>query len=209
MKVLLVNGSPKEQGSTFTALTTFAEELNKHGIETEFFHLSKQKAIEGCRACYACVKTKKCVIDDIVNEFSELAATADAFVFGSPVHYVALSGGLTSFLDRVFFTSRRGEHIAGKPVSGVVICRRGGATAALDQLYKYFAYCHMPIVTGQYWNMVHGHNPEQVVQDLEGIQNMRTLGKNMAWLLNCIAAGKAAGHLFPEHEPPVMTNFIR
>lgn len=209
MKVLLVNGSPKPEGSTNGALLALGEELNKNGVETEFFHLAKQSPIEACRACNTCLKTGICVIGDVVNEFIEVSKTVDGFVFGSPVHFAAISGQLTSFMDRLFFAQSREKQMAGKPVAGVVICRRGGATAALDQLYKYFAYCHMPIVSGQYWNMVHGHNAQQVTEDLEGMQNMRTLGKNMAWLLNCIQVGKAAGHPFPQQEKPVFTNFIR
>lgn len=209
MKILLVNGSPKEKGSTNAALLALGEQLKGQGIETEMFQLSKQREIEGCRACNTCLKTGMCVIGDVVNEFMELAKQADGFVFGSPVHFAGLSGQLASFMHRLFFAQSRGKQMAGKPVAGIVVCRRGGATAALDQMYKYFAYAHMPIVSGQYWNMVHGHNAEEVAQDLEGMQNMRTLGKNMAWLLHCIQIGKAAGHTFPEHERTVFTNFIR
>jgi multimeric flavodoxin WrbA len=134
------------------------------------------------------------------------AKTADGFIFGSPVHYAAASGQITSFLDRFFYA---GDGLSYKPGAAIVSCRRGGATAAFDQLNKYFTIRSMPIVSSQYWNMVHGNTPEEVKQDLEGMQIMRTLGKNMAWLLKCIQAGKKAGIALPEQEPKVATNFIR
>ena len=142
-----------------------------------------------------------------MNEFIEKAKTADGFVFGSPVHYASASGMITSFLDRVFYG--RGAIFQGKPGACVVSCRRGGASAAFDQLNKYFTINCMPVVSSQYWNQVHGNTPEEVKQDLEGMQTMRTLGNNMAWLLKCIEAGKASGVNFPEREPAQKTNFIR
>ena len=146
-------------------------------------------------------------MDDPVNEFVEKAKTADGFVFGSPVHYAAASGAITSFLDRAFYG--KGNVFAGKPGAAVVSCRRGGAASAFDQLNKYFTINSMPVVSSQYWNQVHGNTPDEVRQDAEGLQTMRTLGSNMAWLLKCIAAGKAAGVDFPEREPAQKTNFIR
>lgn len=206
MKVLLVNGSPHAQGCTYTALCEVAAALEKQGIETELFQVGT-KPISGCLGCGACIKTGKCVIDDVVNEFVEKAKDADGFVFGSPVHYAGASGAITSFMDRVFYG--KGAVYANKPAAAVMSCRRGGATATLDQLNKYFTISNMPIVSSQYWNMVHGNTPDEVRQDLEGLQTMRTLGINMAWLLKCIEAGKAAGIAMPEREAKVATNFIR
>mgnify|MGYP003303297286 FL=1 len=206
MKVLLVNGSPHAQGCTYTALCEVAAALEKQGIETELFQVGT-KPISGCLGCGACIKTGKCVIDDVVNEFVEKAKDADGFVFGSPVHYAGASGAITSFMDRAFYG--KGAVYANKPAAAVMSCRRGGATATLDQLNKYFTISNMPIVSSQYWNMVHGNTPDEVRQDLEGLQTMRTLGINMAWLLKCIEAGKAAGIAMPEREAKVATNFIR
>ena len=206
MKVLLVNGSPHAQGCTYTALREVAAVLEKQGIETELFQVGT-KPISGCLGCGACIKTGKCVIDDVVNEFVEKAKDADGFVFGSPVHYAGASGAITSFMDRAFYG--KGAVYANKPAAAVMSCRRGGATATLDQLNKYFTISNMPIVSSQYWNMVHGNTPDEVRQDAEGMQTMRTLGINMAWLLKCIEAGKAAGIAMPEREAKVATNFIR
>ena len=206
MKVLLVNGSPHAQGCTYTALCEVAAALEKQGIETELFQVGT-KPISGCLGCGACIKTRKCVIDDVVNEFVEKAKDADGFVFGSPVHFANASGAITSFMDRAFYG--KGAVYANKPAAAVMSCRRGGATATLDQLNKYFTISNMPIVSSQYWNMVHGNTPDEVRQDAEGMQTMRTLGINMAWLLKCIEAGKAAGIAMPEREAKVATNFIR
>lgn len=206
MKVILVNGSPKEKGCTYTALCEVAGALEKNGIGTEIFWVGA-KPIAGCIGCGACSKSGKCFVDDCVNVFVEKAKTADGFVFGSPVHYAAASGALTSFLDRAFYG--KGAVFAGKPGAAVVSCRRGGASAAFDQLNKYFTINSMPVVSSQYWNQVHGNTPEEVQKDAEGMQTMRTLGNNMAWLLKCIEAGAAAGITFPEREPAVRTNFIR
>lgn len=208
MKVLLINGSPKVNGCTFTALSEVAKELNKENIETEIFHVGN-KPIRGCMACGGCSKnnTSKCVFnDDTVNIALEKAKDADGFIFGSPVHYAGASGQITSFLDRFFYA---GAGFQYKPGAAVVSCRRGGSTAAFEQLNKYFTISNMPIVSSQYWNMVHGNTPEEVMQDLEGMQIMRTLGKNMAWLLRCIQAGKTSGVNLPEKEPTIRTNFIR
>ena len=207
MKVLLINGSPHEKGCTYTALCEVEKELRAGGVETEIFHVGK-KPISGCIACGACKKNGegKCAIDDVVNLALEKAKDADGFVFGSPVHYAAASGAMTSFLDRFFYA---GRGFALKPGAAVVSCRRGGATAAFEQLNKYFTISNMPVVSSQYWNMVHGNTPEEVCRDLEGMQIMRTLGRNMAWLLKCIEAGRAAGITPPEGEARVATNFIR
>ncbi|MGE5628008.1 MAG: flavodoxin family protein [Solirubrobacterales bacterium] len=208
MKVLLINGSPKAEGCTFTALSEIALELNKEGIDTEIFHVGV-KPIRGCTACKVCFTSKsgKCIFnEDTVNIGIEKAKEADGIIFGSPVHYAAASGQITSFLDRFFYATGGMPY---KPGAAIVTCRRGGSTAAFDQLNKYFAISNMPIVSSQYWNMVHGNTPEEIRQDLEGMQTMRTLGKNMAWLLKSIEAGKEAGVNLPEKEPRAITNFIR
>ena len=205
MKVLLVNGSPHEFGCTYTALAETAKALNENGVETEIVWLGKQ-ALEGCRGCGACRKLWKCVIDDCVNEFMEKAAEADGFVFGSPVHYASAGGALVSFMDRLFYSSSR--KLAYKPAACVVSCRRGGATATFDVLNKYFTINNMPVVSSNYWNEIHGNTAEEAAQDVEGIQTMRVLGNNMAWLLKCIEAGKAVG-IEPQKEKKVLTNFIR
>ena len=206
MKVLLTNGSPHAKGCTYTALGEVAEALNKEGIETQIFQVGT-KPISGCLGCGACMKTGRCVISDTVNEFLDLAEQADGFVFGSPVHFASASGMLTSFMDRAFYG--RGNLFAYKPAAAIMSCRRGGATAAFEQINKYFTISNMPIVGSQYWNMVHGNTPDEVKQDLEGLQTMRTLGLNMAWLLKSIQAGKEAGLQLPQREPAVKTNFIR
>ena len=180
--------------------------LEKNGIETEIVQIGK-KPVSGCIACRACAKLGKCVFDDGVNEFVEKAKEADGFIFGSPVYYANASGQVRSFLDRAFYSG--GKYFAGKPGAAVVSCRRAGSTTAWDELNKYFTINCMPVVSSQYWNMVHGNTPEEVKQDQEGLQIMRTLGNNMAWLLKCIAAGKEQGIDFPQREPAVKTNFIR
>jgi len=208
MKVLLINGSPKAKGCTYTALCEVEKELINEGIITEILHVGS-KPIRGCMACGGCSKDDngKCIFnDDIVNIALEKAKEADGFIFGSPVHYAAASGQITSFLDRFFYA---GNCFQYKPGAAVVSCRRGGSTAAFEQLNKYFTISNMPVVSSQYWNMVHGNTPEEVKQDLEGMQTMRTLGKNMAWLLKCIQAGKEAGIELPKAEERAVTNFIR
>jgi multimeric flavodoxin WrbA len=209
MKVLLINGSPHAKGCTYTALKEVAGALEKEGIETEIFHVGV-KPISGCIGCGYCKKSglNRCVFDeDSVNTAIDKAAEADGFIFGSPVHYAAASGAVTSFLDRCFYAAS--SVFAYKPGACVVSCRRGGATAAFDQLNKYFMISNMPVVSSKYWNMVHGNTPEEVAQDLEGLQIMRTLGRNMAWLLKSIEAGKNAGIPMPAEEKRISTNFIR
>ncbi len=205
MKVILVNGSPKEKGCTYTALSEAAKTLNENGVETEIFWIGNG-ALAGCTGCGGCGKGK-CVFDDSVNEFVAKADEADGFIFGSPVHYAAASGALTSFLDRAFMSG--GGKMRGKVGASVVSCRRGGASAAFDQINKYFTINNMPIVSSQYWNQVHGTNPDEVRRDLEGMQTMRTLARNMAWLIKCIELGKKNGVTIPEPEAKVKTNFIR
>ncbi|MBN7771753.1 flavodoxin family protein [Clostridium aminobutyricum] len=207
MKVLLMNGSPRAKGCTYTALTEIAQELEKENIETEIFQIGN-KPISGCIACSGCMETdEECVLKgDRVNEALKKAKEVDGFIFGSPVHYAGASGAITSFLDRFFYAGKSFQY---KPGAAIISCRRGGSTAAFDQLNKYFTISNMPIVSSQYWNMVHGNTPEEVRQDLEGMQTMRTLGKNMAWLLKSIQAGKEAEIQLPKQEPREFTNFIR
>ena len=205
MKVLMLNGSPHEFGCTYTALNEAAKALNEQGIETEIVWIGRE-SLEGCRGCAACSKLWKCVVEDKVNEFAQKAAEADGFIFGSPVHYASAGGAIVSFMDRLFYSS--GRKMAYKPAACVVSCRRGGATATFDVLNKYFTINQMPVVSSNYWNEIHGNTAEQALQDLEGLQTMRVLGKNMAWLMKCIEAGKAAG-IEPEKEKKIWTNFVR
>ena len=206
MKVLLLNGSPHEFGCTYTALREVAGALEEGGVETEIFWIGN-KPQGGCIACGACGKTGKCAFDGGVNEFVEKAREADGFIFGSPVHYAAASGSITGFLDRAFYSGS--PAFQGKPGAAVVSARRAGTTAAFDQLNKYFAINEMPVVSANYWNMVHGSTAADVEQDLEGLQTMRVLARNMAWLMKCVAAGKAAGVERPAQEQKQRTNFIR
>ena len=205
MKVLLVNGSSHEKGCTYTALAEVAKALNANGVETEIYWLG-QNQISGCKGCWACKKIKKCVIDDGVNEFVAKAAEFDGFVFGSPVYYASAAGALVSFMDRVFYSG--GKNLAFKPAAAVVSCRRAGASTTFDVINKYFTINNMPIVASNYWNEIHGNTAEEAAQDTEGLQTMRVLGNNMAWLLKCIALGKEAG-IAPETEKKIWTNFIR
>lgn len=211
MKVLLVNGGPHKEGCTYTALCEVAKTLNEEGIETEIFWIGN-KPIGGCIACKACVKTGKCVFDDVVNRFREKAYEADGFIFGSPVHYAAASGNLTAFMDRLFYSEVGGNGNKAfymKPAAAVVSARRAGTTATFDQINKYFTIQEMPIVSSRYWNMVHGATAEQVKEDAEGLYTMRVLGRNMAYLLRCQEAARNAGVVLPEKEAPIFTNFVR
>ena len=210
MKVLLVNGSPHENGCTYTALKEVSETLNSNGIDTEIFQVGR-KPLSGCIACRKCAELKRCVISDRVNDFLEIAKDADGFVFGSPVHYASACGAIISFMDRVFFADLHSgkNSFYLKPAAAVVSARRSGTTATFDQLNKYFTISEMPIIASQYWNMVHGNTPEDIQKDLEGLQTMRVLGRNMAWFLKCKEVGSKAGIAFPQREERVFTNFIR
>ena len=200
MKVLLINGSPKEAGCTYTALKEVADTLHTEGIETEIVSVGKAP-IQGCIGCGGCNRAGKCVFDsDMVNTVIEKAADADGFILGTPVHYAAASGAITSLMDRVCYAG--GKHLAFKPAAAIASCRRGGASAAFDIL-------NMPIVSSNYWNQVHGNTPEEVRQDEEGMQTMRQLARNMAWMLKSLKAGKDAGIPAPEVEPKIKTNYIR
>lgn len=211
MKVLLINGSPNEFGCTYTALREAADTLEKEGVGTEILYLGK-KPIAGCIDCgkcresVGCVFKSRCVFDDLVNETAERLDEFGAIVIGSPVYYAGPSGQICAFLDRLFQCA--GGRMAGKLGASVVSCRRGGAASAFDRLNKYFSISNMHIVGSQYWNQVHGFTPEDVRKDAEGLQTMRTLGQNMAWLLKCIEAGRAAGIPAPEYEPRIGTHFI-
>ncbi len=210
MKVLLVNGSPHENGCTYTALAEVAQTLNAEGIATEIFQVGA-KPLAGCIACKSCEKTGKCTFSDRVNDFLAIADDADGFVFGSPVHYASAGGAIISFMDRVFYAAARSgkKPFYLKPAAAVVSARRAGTTATFDQLNKYFTISEMPVIASRYWNMVHGTTPEEVRNDLEGMQIMRVLGRNMAWFLKCKEAGSKAGVPLPEREANVHTNFIR
>ncbi len=207
MKVLLINGSSNEAGCTFTALKEIADTLAELQIDSEILQLGKQP-IRDCIGCGACGSRKgTCVFeDDLVNELIGKAAEADGFVFGSPVYYAHASGRILSALDRAFYAG--GSAFAHKPGAAVVSARRAGTTSALDDLNKYFMINQMPVVSSTYWNMVHGNQPEEVAQDLEGLQTMRNIASNMAWLLKCIEAGKEKGITAPVN-PKIATNFIR
>ena len=205
MKVILVNGSPHKCGCTNRALEEIQTELSRQGIDSEIFWIGT--SVKDCVACGRCRQLGKCTFDDIVNEFTEKAKDADGFVFGTPVYYSSASGSITSFMDRVFYSG--GKYLADKPAATIMSCRRGGASETFGQLNMYYTINHMPVVSSQYWNQVHGNTPAEVEQDLEGLQTMRTLAVNMSWLLKCIEAGKKAGIPMPEREEKIATNFIR
>lgn len=211
MKVLLVNGSPHKEGCTYTALTEAASALKEEGTGSEIYWIGN-KPIGGCIGCYQCGAKKQCVFDDQVNEFTQKALEFDGFIFGSPVFYSGMNGSLMSFMDRVFFSaSAKDPHpFRFKPAAAVVSARRAGTTSTLDQINKYFLHQQMPVVSSRYWNMVHGNSPDEVRQDEEGMQVMRYLGRNMAWMLKLREAGDKAGIALPKQEETrKSTNFIR
>ncbi|MGN1344613.1 MAG: flavodoxin family protein [Traorella sp.] len=205
MKVLFINGSPHTYGSTYTALKEVSDTLNQEGIETEIIQVGNLD-IRGCIGCRKCAQTGKCVFDDIVNEVKDKFEVCDGLVIGSPVYYASPNGTLISFLDRLFYSSRFDKRM--KVGASVVSARRAGNTASFDMLNKYFTISQMPIVSSQYWNMIHGNNAQEAKQDLEGLQTMRTLGRNMAFLIKAIQLGKEQYGL-PEKEKGQHTNFIR
>lgn len=204
-KVLLINGSPNEFGCTYTALKELADTLEKHNVETELLYLGKAP-MAGCIACGKCSSSGLCVFDDQVNAVLQRLEEYQALVLGSPVYYAGPAGQLCAFLDRLFYASR--GRMAGKLGAAVVSCRRGGASAAFDRLNKYFGISNMHVVGSQYWNQVHGFTPEDVRKDGEGLQTMRTLGQNMAWLLRNLEAGRESGIPRPEYEARISTHFI-
>lgn len=205
MKVLLINGSPHKSGCTYTALSEVAKSLNNNGVDSEIVWIGNG-AVHGCIACGGCKTTGKCVFDDGVNEISAKMAECDGLVVGTPVYYASPNGSLYSLLDRLFGIC---PSLAHKPAAAVASARRGGTTAALDGLNKYFTIRQMPVVSSTYWNMVHGNTPGDVMKDEEGLQTMRNLGTNMAWLIKCVEAGKKAGIDIPTAETGNKTNFIR
>ncbi len=204
MKVLLINGSPHKEGNTYIALSEVAKALRTNGIETEIVSIGA-KAVQGCIACHRCYELGRCVFDDaLYNKVREKLEDTDGIVIGSPVYYAGPNGSLCALLDRLFYSS---SHLLQyKPAAAVAVCRRGGASATFDRLNKYFTITNMPVVSSQYWNSVHGRQPGEALQDEEGLQTMRTLGNNMAWILKSLKSG---GQPLPEREPGIMTNFIR
>ena len=208
MKVLMLNGSSRPSGCTYTALREVAVSLEVAGIETEILFLGNEP-VRDCTACGTCAKVPgKCVFDDdIVNRIIEKARGADGFIFGTPVYYAHPSGRILSVLDRVFYAGK--SAFIHKPAAAIASARRAGTTATLDVLQKYFTISQMPVVTSTYWTMVHGKQPEDVLKDEEGLQTMRNLASNMVWMLRCIEAGKAAGIQPPQEEFGARTNFIR
>ena len=205
MKVLLVNGSPHANGSTYTALHEMEQTFEKAGIETDLLHIGN-KDIRGCVACGHCKKHGKCAFDDIVNATASKFEACDGLVVGSPVYYASANATLIAFLDRLFYSTPFDKTM--KVGAGIVSARRGGLSATFDELNKYFTICGMPVASGQYWNSIHGNNAEEAAQDAEGLQIMRTLANNMAFLMKSIALGKEKYGL-PEKEPFNRTNFIR
>jgi multimeric flavodoxin WrbA len=209
MKVLLLNGSPRKNGCTFTALSEIAKTLQSNEIEAEIFQLGNNP-IRGCIECHKCsgLNTRCVFEDDSVNEFLSKAESANGFIVGTPVFFGGPNGQLLAMLDRSFYANRR--VFMGKPGAAIASARRSGATASLDTLMKYFTTSAMPLVTAHHWPIIHGNTPDEVKQDFEGLQTMRVLGQNMGWLLKCIEAGKASGIDYPVlKEPPQLTNFIR
>ena len=205
MKILLINGSPKREGNTFIALNEVAKTLEAEGIEAEIIHVG-HKDVHGCIACNKCREQGKCVFDDIVNEVNKKFETADGIIVGSPVYYASPAGTLLSFMDRLFYSATFDKSM--KVGAAVAVARRGGTTATFDVLNKYFTISNMPIVSSQYWNNVHGRMPGEAVQDAEGLQTMRQLARNMAFLVKSIQLGKEK-YGMPEREEWNPTNFIR
>ncbi len=208
MKVLLVNGSPRPNGCTYTALNEITKVLGEEGIDTEIVQLGATP-IRDCTACRQCSNLDgHCIFnDDIVNKLIDKARECDGFIFGTPVYYSHPTGKILSVLDRAFFAGK--SAFVHKPGAAICSARRAGTTSSVDVLNKYFTICEMPVISSSYWNMVHGSNAEDVAKDLEGLQTMRNLGRNMAWILKCIEVGKKNGIDIPNSESGTMTNFIR
>jgi multimeric flavodoxin WrbA len=204
-KILIINGSPHAQGSTQRIIEEMLPIFADAKVETETVWLGSGP-FESCRACNYCKDHGQCVIKDLVNETAAKCEDADGFVFGSPVHYAGLSGAITTFLGRLFYA--HAKKLSFKPVANFVVCRRGGNSAALDQLNKFATINNMPLVSSQYWNMVHGANPKGVAQDAEGLQTMRQLARNLLWLIDSIAIARQNGINYPKPEPFQRTNFI-
>ncbi len=205
MLVLLLNGSPRANGNTFLSLTEMAKTLNEEGIETEIIQAGKSM-IRGCVACGGCKKLGKCVFNDLVNEIAPKFEAADGLVVGTPVYYAMANGTITSLLQRLFYSTQFSKTM--KVGASVVVARRGGLSSTYDEVQKFFGISGMPIASGQYWNSVHGGAPGEAQEDLEGMQGMRTLARNMAFLIKSIQLGKEK-YGIPEREKGVWTNFIR
>ena len=211
MKVLLLNGSPHEKGNTYLSLEEIAKTLKNDGIDSEIFYIGKD-SIASCMGCGACSKLQRCVFDkDKVNEFVNKMMEADALIVGSPVHYAGATGAITAFLGRAFFSGwRSGKNVFRlKPAAAVAVARRAGTSSTLDQLNKYFGISQMPVISGRYWNNVHGQTQGEINQDFEGLQNLRFLARNMSYFLKCKEAGQNAGILPPKEEDVTFTNFVR
>ena len=206
MKVLLINGSPKANGNTSIALGEMIKVFEAEGVETNYFHIGN-KVIRGCMACQKCFELGHCVIKDVVNEIAPIFMEADGFVIGAPVYFASPNGAALAFLDRLFYSTFTQDK-TGKVGAGVVVARRGGSSAAYDVLNKYFGNTGMTIATSQYWNMVYGLEPGEGSQDAEGLQTMRTLARNMTFLMKSIALGKEKFGL-PAKEEWIPTHFIR
>lgn len=205
MKVLMINGSPHAKGNTYTALHEMEKIFAENGVETEILHIGNQ-AIRGCIACYSCAKNGKCVFDDIVNVTAPKFESCDGLVIGSPVYYASANATLIAFLDRLFYSTHFDKTM--KVGASIVAARRGGLSSTFDELNKFFTITGMPIASSQYWNSIHGREPGEAQQDAEGLQTMRTLARNMTFLMKSIALGKEAYGL-PEKEPFQRTNFVR
>ncbi len=205
MKVLMINGSPHKDGTTYRALKEIADQLSKNGIESEIMCVGGE-TVAGCSSCRGCVNLGKCVKNDIVNDVIDKIKGADGLIVGSPVYYAGLNGTLKCLLDRVFYA---GSSFDGKPAAAIAVARRAGTTATVDMINKYFMIKNMPVVSSQYWNMVFGSNAEQAEQDGEGMQTMRTLANNMAWLIKVIDCAKKNGIAVPEREVGIRTNFYK
>lgn len=206
MKVLMISGSPHKAGSSRLALDEMKKVFEAEGVETELMEVGAGP-ISGCTACGACKKTGVCVIDDMVNEAIKKLEAADALVVATPVHYASPAGALLAFLDRMFYAG--GSKFAHKPAAALACARRAGTTASVDVMNKYFTISQMPVVSSTYWNGLYGVCPEAAAQDAEGLQTARNLARNMAWLIKCIEAGRAAGFPAPTAERGNVTNFIR
>ena len=205
MKVLIINGSPRVRGNTSIVLEEAVKIFEAEGVETEIVQVGN-KVVRGCLACGYCSENNECVTDDIVNELAPKFEACDGLIIASPVYYASANGTLVSLLDRLFYSSSFDKRM--KVGMSVVVARRGGLSATFDELNKYFTISGMPVASGQYWNSVHGRSPGEVKEDLEGLQGIRTLARNMTFLMKCIALGKEKFGL-PEKEKPIMTSFVR
>lgn len=204
MKVILINGSPHKDGCTYTALKECKKGIEELGLRAEIVHIGNNP-VYGCSACFECEESNRCIYDDICNEIIEKMADADGIIIGSPVYFAGPTGALCALLERIFFAA--GEILRKKPAAAVVSCRRSGSTAAFDRLNKFFTYNDMPVVSSMNcWNNVHGNTPDEVAEDEEGLQTMRILGRNMAWMIKCMKSSQVE---MPKDEEYVETNFIR